>query len=145
MWSINDKFSSTALIITIILVAAMTYLSMFNVNNMVRWWSTLYGNRKKDVVSAMKADQHEAWKQRGKRFEVFRPKHENPEPSDWYITLYTLLRPAVLLGLDRRDDRNDPPAETAYSTFSWTTLKHVFRKRRPKPEAPGRSDEGWVL
>ncbi len=105
----------------------------------------MYGNRKKDVVSAMKADQDEAWNQRGKRFEVFRPKHENPEPSEWYITLYTLLRPAVLLGLDRRDDRNDPPAGTAYSTFSWTTLKHVFRKRRPTPEAPGRSEEGWVL
>jgi len=118
---------------------------MFNVNSIVRLWSTLYDKRKKDVVSAMKADQGAAWKQRGKRFEAFRPKHENPEPSGWYIMLYTLLRPAVLLGLDRRDDRSDPPAGTGYSTLSWTTLRQVFRRRQPKPEAPGRSDEGWVL
>ena len=151
LWSINDKFSNTALIITIILVAAMTYLTMFNVNSLVRLGGTIYDSRKKNVVSAMKADPNEAWKRRGQRFEVFRPKHENPEPSDWYITLYTLLRPALVLGLRDRADLiglSEKKGANSYSMFGWTSLGNVFRKRQQKPEQPeqpGRADEGWVL
>lgn len=148
LWSINDKFSNTALIITIVLVAAVTYLAMFNVNSIVRIWDTLYDSRKKNVVSAMKADRKEAWKRRGKRFEVFRPKHENPEPSDWYITIYTLMRPALFFGSSRSEDRGTSHIGSTgdpYSAFSWTAFANRFRKRQQKLEEPGRPDEGWVM
>ena len=126
----------------------MTYLTMFNVNSIVQLCGTVYDTRKKNIVSAMKADRNEAWKQRGKRFEVFRPKHENPEPSEWYITLYMLLRPTILLGLSRRNDRNAFESGTKrdpYSILSFTTLWNVFRKRQRKPQEPERPEEGWVL
>lgn len=50
----------------------------------------------------MKSDSRQAWNKRGHRFEVFRPKHENPEPSEWYVALYALLNPALVLGVRRR-------------------------------------------
>ena len=92
---------------------------MFNVNSIVHLCGSIYDAKKKGVVNAMKADTNEKWNQRGRRFEVFRPKHDHPEPSEWYITFYSLLRPATLLGINRR--------------------------RRPEPEEPEVLEEGWVL
>ena len=116
---------------------------MFNVNSIVHVSSRVYDSRKKTVVEAMKTDSKEAWRKRGRRFEVFRPKHENPEPSEWYITLYTLLRPAVLLGLSGRasPDAFRPGA----GSYSLRALGDVFRKRPQKPTEPEPPEEGWVL
>ena len=82
---------------------------MFNVNSLVQLCGSLYDAKKKDIVRAMKVDSDERWKQRGRRFEAFRPKHEHPEPSEWYIPLYTLLRPAALLGIDVYGDNGNLP------------------------------------
>lgn len=143
LWSINDKFSTTSLIITIVLVATMTYLTMFNVNSMVQVGGTVYDSKKKTVVEAMKADSNEAWRRRGGRFEVFRPKHKDPEPSEWYITLYALLRPTVLLGLGGRGEpATSHPGDRPYSIRA---LGNVFRKRRQRSTEPERPEEGWVI
>lgn len=66
----------TALIYVVIIVALVTYFIMFNINSLAQGFGQVYNNKKKYVVRAMKRDRNEAWKQRGQRFEVFRPKHE---------------------------------------------------------------------
>ncbi|KAL9130564.1 MAG: hypothetical protein Q9217_001277 [Psora testacea] len=92
LWSINDKFSSKALIYVILIVALTTYFFIFNINSLVHGFGRLYDNKKKHIVRAMKKDGKELWKLRGQRFEVFRPKHENPEPSEWCIPLEEVAR-----------------------------------------------------
>ena len=121
----------------------MTYLTMFNVNSIVEVCSTVYDSKKKVVVEAMKADRNESWKRRGGRFEVFRPKHENPEPSEWYVALYTLLRPAVLLGLN--NGGQPEAARSGGRANSFRMLANIFHRRPPEPEEPERPEEGWVL
>lgn len=121
----------------------MTYLTMFNVNSIVRVCGAIYDTRKKTVVEAMKTDRDEAWKKRGGRFEVFRPKHENPEPSEWYVALYTILRPAVLLGLGGRAQAD--AVRPGDKVNSFRTICNLLRKRPEKPEVPERPEEGWVL
>ena len=120
---------------------------MFNVNSLVHICGSVYDAKKKSIVRAMKADTDETWKQRGRKFEVFRPKHEHPEPSEWYITFYTLLRPAALFGISQSIDGSSLPAGTGerQSSFGLAGISNLLRRRRPKPEEPQISEEGWVL
>lgn len=120
---------------------------MFNINNIVETFGKVYDLKKKRVVRAMKADQSRAWKQCGRRFEVFRPKHENPEPSEWLIPLYILLRPHVLFGAGTAQPslssiETDEGRKLRRRTFD---ISRLFR-RREKPRSNNfRTDEGWVL
>ena len=125
---------------------------MFNVNSLVHLCGSLYDSKKKNIVGAMKVDGDDKWKQRGKRFEVFRPKHEHPEPSEWYISLYSFLRPLAILGIgfDSNNDslaaRNDDLSNgDRQSPFRLARISELFRRRRTKPEEPERPEEGWVL
>ena len=120
---------------------------MFNVNSLVHFCGSLYDSKKKNIIRVMKLDGNDKWKQRGKKFEVFRPKHEHPEPSEWYISLYSFLRPTAILGIGfgsinkglgtRKDDRQ--------SSSGLTRLSRFFHRRQTKPEEPERPEEGWVL
>lgn len=94
----NDKFPTSSLLVVISLVAFTTYFTIFNLTSLVTIFSHLYASKKRHVVTQMKSDSRPAWKNRAERFEVFRPKHENPEPSEWYVALYAVLNPASVLG-----------------------------------------------
>ena len=125
---------------------------MFNVNSLVHFCGSLYDSKKKNIVRAMKVDGNEKWKQRGKKFEVFRPKHEYPEPSEWYISLYSLLRPTAIIGIGFGSTKNslgirndDPRNGDRPSSFGWTRISGFFRRRQTKPDEPERPEEGWVL
>lgn len=140
----------TALIYVVIIVALLTYFIMFNINSLATGFGRVYGNKKKYIVRAMKRDHREAWKQRGQRFEVFRPKHESPKPSEWYIPFYALLHPAVTLGLGRRKGSSDryPTNKSENSSEpSKTSLARLFRrrKRREKEEEEEVYDQPWVI
>lgn len=149
LWSINDKFSMSVLIYVIIIVAISTYLVMFNINSLAHGFSKVYDTKKRTIVRAMKTDPRDVWKARGHRFEVFRPKHENPEPSEWYIPLYTILRPSVLLRLIRSTMSRDATVHHRHvkdhsSGRQW--FKRLMRNaRKPPDEEIRRSDEGWVM
>ena len=97
----------TALIYVVIIVALVTYFVMFNINSLAQGFGRIYDSKKKYIVRAMKRDHNEAWKRRGRRFETFRPKHESPEPSEWYIPFYALLHPAVALGFGDMEGLSD--------------------------------------
>ena len=149
LWSVNDQFSMTALIYVIIVVALFTYFIMFNINSLAHGFGQIYNNKKKHIVKAMKCDHNEAWKQRGQRFEAFRPKHESPEPSEWYIPFYALLHPAVMVGLSRRErssDRRSTMKSEDLSKPSRGSLAALFRRRKRRSSgALEPNDQPWVI
>ena len=120
---------------------------MFNVNNVVQIFGSVYDTKKKDVVRAMKADSNEKWKQRGRRFEVFRPRHEHPQPSEWYVSLYTLLRPTAILGLvsQGEDDSLNQRFGERQSSFGLRGISDLLRRRRTRPQEPEMPEEPWVF
>lgn len=93
----------------------------------------------------MKSDSREAWKNRGHRFEVFRPKHENPEPSKWYVALYALLNPALVFGLRlrrwRRRGGDGGGGEGGWGWMWWREKK----KTTIGEEVGSENDLPWVL
>lgn len=140
----------TALIYVVIIIALLTYFIMFNINSLATGFGRVYGNEKKNIVRAMKRDHNEAWKQRAQRFEVFRPRHESPKPSEWYIPFYALLHPAIIVGLGRREGSSDCyPTNKNEDSFepSKSSLARLFgrRKRRVKEEEEEVYDQPWVI
>ena len=117
-------------------------------NSLIHNGSRVYEAKKKSVVRAMHSDLDETWKRRGQKFEAFRPKHENPQPSEWYVLLYALLRPAVILGFRQKGSgvgsRLAADAQNATSTGFFRCVDR-FSKRRHKPKDSWREDEGWVI
>ena len=138
----------TALIYVVIIVALVTYFIMFNINSLAHGFGQVYDNKKKHIVRAMKRDHNETWKQRGQRFEVFRPKHESPEPSEWYIPFYALLNPAVAIGLGRKEGSSDGPSTIESENVfrpSKNSLAGLFRRRKRLTKEEEVNDEPWVI
>ena len=97
----------------------------------------------------MKSDSREAWKNRGHRFEVFRPKHENPEPSKWYVALYALLNPALVFGLRLRRWRRGGGGGGDGGEEGWGWLLWMKKGKKKKTtigkEVDDENDLPWVL
>ena len=122
---------------------------MFNINSLAQGFGHVYNSKKRRIVRAMKRDRNESWKQRGQRFEVFRPKHENPEPSEWYIPLYAFRHPGVVMGWSgstaripetRNNRKQESPPSNRLAKFTG-----LLRKRKHADGEKGMSDEGWVM
>ena len=102
IWSISDSiFSLTSLAIVATLVPLTTYLIVFNLNNLVRLWSGAYSKYKRSLVVQMKQDSDVKWSEQGKRFEIFRPKAEKMDPSDWMVVLFVFHKGFEILGLSK--------------------------------------------
>lgn len=148
LWSVNDQFSMTALIYVVIIVALVTYFVMFNINSLAQGFSRVYDSKKKYIVRAMKRDLNEGWKQRGQRFEIFRPKHDSPEPSEWYIPFYALLHPAVALGLGGREGLLDSRLTTKTEKVSEPSkagFARLFRRGKRRTTEEEVNDQPWVI
>ncbi|KAL8992176.1 MAG: hypothetical protein Q9188_007647, partial [Gyalolechia gomerana] len=147
LWSINDMFSMKSLIAVIIIVALVTYTTVLNINSIVHSVSGLYDLKKRRVVNAMKKDERASWKRCGQRFESFRPKHENPKPSEWYITLYAILNPATILGFSQRSKREvtatEPGDELPAGWFG--VPNRLWRRRKNGAKGAEQVDEAWVF
>ena len=118
-------------------------------NSLVHTFNRLYEAKKRNVVRGMNSDSDETWKHRGQKFEAFRPKHENPQPSEWYVLLYAILRPAVILGFRREGSGNasrlGTDEQAATSSKRFFGVANRFTKRRQKSKDNWREDEGWVI
>ena len=138
-----------ALIYVIIIVALVTYFIMFNINSLSYGFGRAYEVKKKHVVRAMKHAHNGAWKRRGQQFEVFRPKHENPEPSEWYIPLYALLHPMAILGVysDSATSKGESGANTGRMSKSslFAGLASLIGKQKARVEEEGKNEEPWVM
>lgn len=139
-------FSSNSLIAVIIVVALLTYTIVLNINSIVHSVSILYDTKKRRVINAMKRDERESWKHCGQRFESFRPKHENPKPSEWYVMLYALLNPTAVLGLPRRSQYSGPDdAPDAKPPARFFGIPSIWRRRKAQVKDSELRDEPWVL
>ena len=114
---------------------------MFNINSLAQGFGNLYNIRKRRVVHAMKSDKSSTWRDRAQRFEVFRPKHEKPQPSEWLIPAYAAMHPDTILGIGIRGWGQSDTDESAYRT----RLARILRRRRAPVRPTARTDEGWVL
>ena len=83
-------FSTKTLIYTIIIIGLTTYAIVFNLNNLVLQFSRSYQSLRDRLVSQMKEvkDESRFWTEKGERFDVFRPQHEKPHPSEWWIVIF---------------------------------------------------------
>ena len=66
-----------------VLIAAFTYLAVFNLNNMVELGRISYESYKKKTVKSTKEDQAPKWKARATELEYFRPKRTRLGPTAW--------------------------------------------------------------
>lgn len=130
-------------------MAFSTYIVVFNMNGLIHTFYHLYEGKKKKVVRAMYLDPDETWKRRGQKFEAFRPKHENPQPSEWYVLFYAILKPSVILGFRQRDSSKDSEPkkdlQSAASSSGLFGMAHHRSRRRHRPQESWREDEGWVI
>lgn len=103
LWSMNtDLLSITTLAYVIVIIAFSTYLVVFNLNSLVRLSRVAYTAQRSRLLSQMRNDESEAWKQRGKRFDAFgfKPKSEVTKPSEWLLSVYALrMIPAWVKGV----------------------------------------------
>ena len=120
---------------------------MFNINSLSGALGRIYEIKKRKIVKAMKSDRNEIWKQRGQKFEIFRPKHENPRPSEWYITFYALVSPWAFTGFRRGKELQEQEAADIQKSLQPPRYFRFFNlfRRRTKPKEPEREGEGWVL
>ena len=138
-----------ALTYVIIIVALLIYFVMFNINSISQGFGRVYEIRKKHVVRAMTNDRNDAWKGRGQRFEVFRPKHENPQPSEWYIPLYAFMHPIAVLGLNhtsavhKRSTGANNGRTPNLSKFAH--LASLFGRPNDRVEEREKNEEPWVI
>lgn len=140
-------FSTKSLIAVVIIVALLTYTTVLNINAIVTSVSSLYDRKKRRVVNAMKKDERDEWKHCGQRFESFRPKHENPKPSEWYITIYAMLNPAAVLGLSQWSKREVTATRPGDALpVRWFGIPNrLWRRQKEQPQEAEQPDEAWVF
>lgn len=123
-------------------------MAMFNINRLVDYVGRIYDHNKRKIVQAMKSDGDTKWKQRGLRFDVFRPKHENPVPSEWYITLYAIINPAAILrfrGEREMRDLDQDKVEKANRFQLFPTFVTLFGSKAKPTEAEAEIDQPRVM
>ena len=71
-----------------VLVAATTYLIVFNLNHLVQSARVRYKVLQRKIIQQIKEElTTETWEQRAKNFERFEPDRQDTKPSEWYILL----------------------------------------------------------
>jgi hypothetical protein len=75
-------------------IGLITYIIVFNLNQIVRFGKTNYQTLKTGLVKTMQADGREIWSQKGELFHKHRARAngEQPKPSEWWILVYVLQR-----------------------------------------------------
>jgi hypothetical protein len=75
--------------VTAILVGAVTYGIVFNMDNMTNNLRKFYSPRKESLVSEMQKE-NGWWSEVGDRFDEFKPSSEKRTPSEWWIPVYAI-------------------------------------------------------
>jgi hypothetical protein len=89
LWSINDQIlPSSALAITITLVAIFTYLIVFNLNTLVNLSKRIYRKQRSGLIESMSTDPDSGWQEEGRRLKSFQPRQESENPSEWRIVVF---------------------------------------------------------
>lgn len=150
------------LALTSVIVAAFTYLAVFNLNNIVEVCRKSYNGYKKSTVQSMRKDHDPAWRTRAKNFDYFRPRLARPGPTNWLLPVYSVRKLAGILRHRRpklpetqgkatarpkfvspRDRASDPRVVEENMTSSSSRVSKIsLRSLLPwTPKAPSKSDE----
>ncbi|KAJ3484562.1 hypothetical protein NLG97_g7021 [Lecanicillium saksenae] len=103
--NIDERGTRTPFIVTAILVGAVTYAIVFNLENMAGFFGRLYNARKERLLHNMENDKKSYWREVRDRFEEFPPNEERKTPSEWWVLRYQVSR------LFRRKSAKDSSAE----------------------------------
>jgi len=74
-----------------IIIGGVTYTLVLNLEHVAQSTNDCYNVLKKQVLKPMKKDTAKAWKDRAKKYEVFKPLSTNTKPSEWWVLLYSIL------------------------------------------------------
>lgn len=90
IWSTSDTLGYSAMIITTVIVAFVTYFVVLNLNHLAAACAKYYAYHKGILVQQMKQDEN--WKSHGRRFEQSQPGTGDQElkPSEWLVVIYWL-------------------------------------------------------
>ncbi|KAL9104976.1 MAG: hypothetical protein Q9163_000148 [Psora crenata] len=137
----QDKRAATLALRDGVCKRLLTYMIVFNLNLIVRTCAESYRRYKSRLVSRMRNEEDETWKQRGECYDIFRPMNERRKPTEWLILTYVLrqlfLRPWGSMETLDADNSTDSAEAVATSkrSFASGTLQRIFnfRKREARP------------
>ncbi|KAI9643270.1 hypothetical protein NHQ30_007886 [Ciborinia camelliae] len=90
LWAIpNIESTATKVpfVVTTIIVGAITYAIVFNMDTMTDKMKTFYSPRRDRLIEQMQKETG-TWKVTGERFEEFKPTSERRVPNEWWILIY---------------------------------------------------------
>jgi len=105
-----------------VIVTTITYLAVFNLENIVERGRASYEWYKKKMVRSMKSDQDPKWRARAKKFEYFQPQRTRPGPTNWLLPIYSIRKLAVTL-LHRRAERPEGQTDPGAGPSTITSTK----------------------
>jgi hypothetical protein len=75
-------------------IGLVTYIIVFNLNQMVKFGKTNYQHLKTGMFDTMQKDKREPWSKKGELFHRHRPRAnaEQAKPSEWWILVYILQK-----------------------------------------------------
>jgi hypothetical protein len=82
-------------------IGLLTYITVFNLNQIIKIGKTNYQSLKNGIVNTVQADRGGAWRKKGELFHKHRPRAnaEQPKPSEWWILVYLLQRALDIIQL----------------------------------------------
>lgn len=87
----NESYSRETLIIVAVIVAMMTYIITFNLNNLAGVFHMAYAPRRDKLVEQMEQDPK--WSTLGHRFKVFqRSQSGEHKPSELMVLVFSMRR-----------------------------------------------------
>ena len=91
--NITEPSTRTPFAVAAVLVAFVTYFTVFNLDALVSLgWTTYSGFRAKRIEQMMTAEDKK-WRNRAQGYKRFVPDRGRTKLSEWYILLYALLHP----------------------------------------------------
>jgi hypothetical protein len=88
--NITDGGTRKPLIITAVIIGFVTYIIVFNLENIAELLGGLYRGWRENLIEKMQNDPSEDWQRLGKNFEEFYPHNNCKKPSEWRIIGYQI-------------------------------------------------------
>ena len=74
------------------IVAAVTYIAVFNLDYLVHFFNKGYRTFRKAILMDMERSNNEKWKARRDQYVQFKPQVQRLTVSEWYIAMYAISR-----------------------------------------------------
>jgi hypothetical protein len=95
LWAIPDITDSATrnpFVITAVFVGLLTYLIVFNLENIASRVGGTFRKRRETLLEEMRDDPNTIWKSRRAAFEMFPPPADRKTPSEWWLVWYQIQK-----------------------------------------------------